>query len=96
MARLIWSPRALRDVERFYDFLAPNNPEAADRAAETIDDGVQALSVHPEIGRPYEDTDLREWFIPFGSGGYFVLYRYDRNVVMLLALRHSRELGFGS
>lgn len=94
MARLIWSPRALSDVERLYDFLAPKSPDAANRAAEAIIAGVQALAAHPEIGRPYEDAELREWFIPFANSGYAVLYRYDRNTVTLLAMRHGREVGF--
>ena len=96
MARLIWTRRALSDVGRFYDFLAPKNPDAANRAAEAIDEGVNALASHPEIGRPHQGAELREWFIAFGNGGYLVLYRYDNDGVTLLAMRHSRELGFGS
>jgi hypothetical protein len=29
MSRLIWSPSALLDVQRFHRFLAPKNPDAA-------------------------------------------------------------------
>jgi len=36
MPEVIWLPQALRDVDRLYRFLLEKNPQAAQRAAETI------------------------------------------------------------
>ena len=96
MARLVWTSRALHDVSRLYDFLAAKNPDAARRAANSIFERINPLAAHPGIGRPFEDTELRELFIPFGSGGYVVLYRHDSDSqsIVVLAIRHSREIGF--
>lgn len=98
MPRLIWSPLALRDVQRMHRFLAHKNIEAARRAVKTIRDGVKALALQPGIGRPAEDMEpeYREWVIDFGASGYVALYRYDADsdLVMVLALRHQRELGY--
>lgn len=55
MPRLIWSPPALRDVQRLYRFLAPKNPDAAKRAVKVIRQAVQVLEQQPGIGRPVED-----------------------------------------
>ena len=93
MPQLIWSPAALRDVERLYKFLAEKNPDAARRAARAIRDGMQILRDQPAAGRPMEDMDpeFREWFITFGSSGYVALYRLEADIAVVLAVRHQKE-----
>ena len=78
-------------------FLADKNPDAAKRAAHAIRAGGKILARQPRIGHPAEDMDpeFREWLIPFGQSGYLVLYRIDDGAVVLLAVRHGREAGFG-
>jgi len=52
MPRLIWSPPALRDVQRLYRFLAGKIAEAAKRAVKAIRDGVKILAVQPVSAVP--------------------------------------------
>ena len=96
MARLIWTSRALRDVDRLDRFLRGKNPDAARRALLAIYDAVAMLAHHPEIGRRVVDMEpeFREWLAPFGDSGYVALYRYDGREAVILALRHARELGY--
>ena len=47
MPQLIWSPAALRDIERLHRFLAEKNPEAARRAAKAIREGMNILRGQP-------------------------------------------------
>ena len=49
MPRLIWSPSALRDVQRLYRFLAPKNLDAAKRAVSAIRSGVACALQHPYL-----------------------------------------------
>lgn len=80
----------MRDIARHYDSLAPKNREAATRAIRTIRNGVKLLTAHPEIGRPVEELppEFREWIVEFGQRAYVVLYYYDGNEVVLMAIRH--------
>ena len=96
MPRLKWSPPALLDVRRLYEFLAPKSRAAAKRAVKAIRQGIKALSKHPEIGRPVEEMppEFREWVIEFGHGAYVALYHYDGKEVVILAVRHGREAGY--
>lgn len=96
MTRLIWTPPAVRDVARLHAFLAPKNRKAARKAVRAIRQGVKALAAHPEIGRPIEEMppEFREWFIQFGDSGYVALYRYNGELVAILAVRHGREAGY--
>jgi plasmid stabilization system protein ParE len=96
MSRLIWSPAALIDVQRLYRFLAPKNIDAAKRAVMAVRQGVMVLAQQPGIGRPVDDlpSEFREWIIDFGDSGYIARYRLEADVVMILAVRHQKEVGY--
>lgn len=96
MSRLIWSPPALRDVQRIYRFLAGKSVDAAKRAVKAIREGVKIIEMQPGIGHSSEDMEpeYREWLIDFGDSGYAVLYRYDGKSAIILAIRHQKEVGF--
>lgn len=97
MARLIYTRRALQDLERLTDFLLEAEPALALATAELIAEAMQTLGNHPLIGRPAEQ-DMRELVISRGRTGYLALYDYDevRDVVLVLAIRHQREAGYTS
>lgn len=96
MSSLIWSPAALLDVKRLYDFLKPKDLDAAKRAVKAIRQGVKVLENHSGVGRPVEDMkdEFRDWIIDYGDSGYVVRYRIDQRFVMVLAVRHQKEVGF--
>ncbi len=96
MPRLIWTPPALRDVQRLYRFLAPKNLDAARRAVKAIRRAVQVLEQQPGLGRPVEDMpeEFREWIIDFDDSGYVARYRIGQDAVTILAVRHQKEVGF--
>lgn len=95
MSRLIWSPPALLDVQRLYRFLASKNLDVAKRAVKAMRQGVKVLGQQPGVGRPIEDmpNEFREWIIDFGDSGYVIRYRIGSDAVMILAVRHQKEVG---
>lgn len=96
MPALIWTPRALADISRLHRFLVTKNPDAARRAVGAIRAGLRLLEAHPHACRPAREMDpeFREFWIPFGSSGYVTLYRVDGRGVVILAIRHGKELGY--
>jgi plasmid stabilization system protein ParE len=96
MPQVIFAPSAIRDLQRLREFLRPKNPLAARRAGESIVKAVQVLGLQPQRGRPVEDipVEYREWLIDFGDSGYVARYRYDGASVVILALRHQKEVGY--
>ena len=97
MARLIYSARALDDLERVTDFLVDTDPAAAAVTVDLIAEAVAILAHHPLIGRPAEHG-LRELVISRGRTGYVVLYSVEtaQDCVLILAVRHQREAGYWS
>jgi len=54
---------------RLRKFIQDNNPNAAQRAASKIKEGVLILISNPKSGRPVDElSSLREILIPFGAG----------------------------
>ena len=96
MSRVIWSPAALLDVQRLYRFLALHNIDAAKQAVKALRKGVKVLQLQSGIGRPIDDMpeEFREWIIDFGDSGYVARYRIDSEVVMILAVRYQKEVGY--
>ena len=94
MIEIKWSPRALRDIKRLYDFIYEKNPEAAKSAASAIRIGIENLGSFPEIGKPIENlpTNFREINIPFGARGYIARYYLEEEVLVVLAIRHYLEV----
>jgi plasmid stabilization system protein ParE len=95
LAQIVYSRRALDDLERAIGFLAGQDAAVAAQAAAAIREAVEILSRHPLIGRPVEPP-LRELVISFGKTGYLALYRFlpQRAQVRILGVRHQRELDY--
>lgn len=95
MATVVYSARALSHLERAFEFLAGENPEAAIAAAGAIRSAVENLAMHPLLGRRVH-ADIRELVISYGQTGYIALYRFvvPQDEVRVLAIRHQREIGF--
>ena len=95
MATVVYSRRALDDLERLIKFLAGEDPSAAIRSAAAIRGAVSLLAEHPLVGR-VRQRDIRELVISFGKTGYLALYRFvpHRSEVRVLGVRHQRELDF--
>jgi plasmid stabilization system protein ParE len=96
VTEVVYSRRALADLERLAEFLVGEAPRAAVAAIDVIIDGVEILAAHPLVGRACE-ADLRELVISYGKTGYIALYSYEvsQDVALILAIRHQREAGWG-
>ncbi len=95
MSRLLFAPRALRDLDRLADHLLESSAGLAAETAPLIVGALGVLRDHPLIGRPAE-AGLRELLISRGRTGYVALYRYNpgSDTVLVLRVRHQRELDF--
>lgn len=94
MPALIFTPTALRDLERLRDFLRTKDIKVARTATKRVLTALQHLEDHPDLGRTVEDRDegYRELIIPFGRDGYIAAYRCDGEQVVVLGLWHQREV----
>ena len=95
MARVEVTARALRDLERLFEFIATEDPSRARQQVLSVRQALTLLADHPLLGRPAEDG-RRELILSRGRYGYIAKYRWlaAEQVVLVLAVRHQREAGF--
>ena len=97
MNKILYTERALDDLQRLCDFLFDSYPQAASVTTSIIFEAIGILVHSPEIGRKVSAGN-RELVISRGSSGYLALYRFlpSQRQVLVLALRHQRESGYKS
>jgi plasmid stabilization system protein ParE len=95
LAQIIYSGRALDDLQRLFRFIAEHDPHIAGDAAVAIRSAVEMLASHPLAGRRVEG-EVRELVISYGKTGYVALYRFlpVADQVRMLSFRHQRELDY--
>ena len=94
MVRIVFSPRALKDLERLTDFLLEIDKNAAIATIGLIEGAIQILSEHPFVGRSC-DMHIRELIISRGKSGYVAMYSFDeiKNAILICSVRHQKESG---
>ena len=92
--RIVFSPKALFDLERLTDFLLETDKNIALATIELIESATHILADHPYIGRSC-DLHLRELIISRGKSGYVALYSFDeaKNSILICATRDQKESG---
>ena len=85
--RIRWTAPALRDLEAIGDYIARDNPAAADRVVLCILDQTELLATHPGIGRPGRIAETRELVIT--DTPYIVPYRLRGAEIEILAVFHG-------
>lgn len=80
---------ALQDFEEAQDYIAQDNPLAAQAVAQRIADASRQLIDHPEIGRPGHVPGTRESVV--SRTPYLLVYRINlaRQALEILRVWHS-------
>jgi plasmid stabilization system protein ParE len=94
MPQVIITQAAHADIQRLRDFLRSKDAHAAREAGKAIMQAIQSLRQFPERGRNagWLGENYRELVIKFGGTGYIAIYRIDAQKVIILAVRHQKEL----
>lgn len=91
-----FTPEALEDLLRLFDFHAEHDIELARRSNIAIRQAITVLEEFPFSGRKIDPQRpfLRELLVPFGRSGYVALFEIEEDNVTVLALRHQRETDY--
>lgn len=96
MGQVKYSLQAQAKIASACAFYAALDEKLGERAMSIIITSIDKLADHPKTGRPFlENLNYRERVIPFGSSHFLALYRInDVGDVVIVSLRHERELGY--
>ncbi len=90
MIELKWTSKALSDLVRLYEFLAPVNQPVAARAVQSLTNAPTTLLTNPRIGEQlfeFEPREIRRILV----GNYEVRYEIQKSTIYVLRLWHTRE-----
>ena len=94
MARLIWTERALADLDEISEFMAFENPGAARRLTKRVFEHANKLKEHPLMGPATPEFQVGS-YRQISERPCRLIYRYDgENVVILRAIRSEQLLRF--
>ena len=86
---IVWSPLALARLQEIRAFVALDKPDAAERLATRIVSVVEALRIHPYIGRVGPEPGIRELII--GGPPYSIFYRVRANRLVISTISHASQ-----
>ncbi len=87
---LKWTGKALADLARLYEFLAPTNKPAAAKAVQALTKAPTILLTNPRIGEQlfqFEPREVRRILV----FQYEVRYEIQDSIIYILRLWHTRE-----
>jgi toxin ParE1/3/4 len=85
--KLRWTRLALQDLRHLHEYIAEDNPSAANRMVTRIQDATQRLRKHPQMGRPGRVQGTRELVI--AGSPYIVVYILGDSEIQIVAVIHS-------
>ena len=86
---IVWSARAVQQLQHLRAHIARDRPGAAQQVASTILDGVELLAEQPGLGRPGRASGTRELIVP--GTPYLVPYRLRGDRLEIIAIFHGHQ-----
>ncbi len=87
---LKWTEKAISDLARLYEFLAPRNQPAAARTVQALVRAPTVLRTHPRLGEQllqFEPREVRRILV----GHYELRYELVEETIHILRLWHTHE-----
>jgi toxin ParE1/3/4 len=89
--RLVWSQRAVQDLEAIAEYIVQDSPAYAAGVVRTVINQTKMLSRFPRSGRKvpeFDDENIRELL----AYSYRVIYRIQEEEVLIAAVIHGKRL----
>lgn len=89
--KIIWSPLAIDRVTEIAEYIAFDNPVAAQNWVEKVFEKIKALESSPQLGRvvpEIERDEIREILY----GNYRIIYHCSVQKISILTVRHGKQI----
>jgi toxin ParE1/3/4 len=85
---LEWLALARADLLEIVDYISDDNPDAAQRVKDDIEEKVAKLPYFPKIGRPGRIKGTRELVV---WANYIIVYQEDAFVIQIFRVLHAAQ-----
>ena len=89
--RIVWSPRAAKDLDSIADYIAADSPTYAGTVLKNIVNQTRILARFPQAGRmvpEYDDENMREPIVY----DYRIIYRLEQDEALIVAVIHGKRV----
>jgi toxin ParE1/3/4 len=86
---IVWSPRAIEHLAHLREYIARDNPNAANRIASALLEAVERLAQLPDLGRPGRVAGTRELVVP--GTPYIIPYRLRGDRLEVVGVFHDKQ-----
>jgi plasmid stabilization system protein ParE len=90
MSGFVLHPDALTDLTEIWEYIAADNPSAADRVLDEIEEAVRALVPFPQMGHPRADLTSRPLRFQLVRD-FLIAYAPDEKPLLVVAVLHGRR-----
>jgi plasmid stabilization system protein ParE len=91
MARLIWTERAVSDLDEIAEYIAFDDPAAARRLVRRLDAHLDQLKDHPLSG-PVPPEFASGQYRQISENPCRVIYRFDGQIIIVLRVIRSERM----
>lgn len=85
--RVRFTETALAEIDAIFAHVAADNPVAAQRLVERVEQVVSRLSDFPMLGHSVDESGVR--IIPLGRYLYLIFYTQSAGEIVILHVRHA-------
>ena len=89
--KIIWSPLAIDRASEIANYIATENPIAAEKWVDAVFARVDKLTLFPESGRVVPEIKI-PLFRELIYGNYRIIYRIEENRISILTIRHVKQI----
>ena len=89
--KIIWSPLAVDRASEIAEYIAQDNPTAAENWVTALFTHVEQLKKYPESGRIVPEIKIN-FFRELVYGNYRIIYRLEENRISILTIRHGKQI----
>ena len=89
--KVLWSPLAVDRASEIAEYIALDNPTAAESWIDTVFNKIGELKAFPESGRIVPEINnkkIRELIY----GNYRIIYRIEEKRISVLTVRHGKQI----
>tara|TARA_B100000745_G_scaffold278643_1_gene209766 strand:- start:695 stop:985 length:291 start_codon:yes stop_codon:yes gene_type:complete len=91
--KLAYSPQAVADLQRLYEFIVDKSPLSARKAAIEIQESAEKLKLFPKIGLPVSRNTTSSEIRDLYAGNYTLRYQIaDNDTLYVLRIWHNKEI----
>ena len=89
--KISWSPLAVDRASEIAEYIAQDNPTAAENWVNAVFTHVEQLKKFPESGRIVPEIN-NDFFRELMYGNYRIIYRIEANRASILTIRHGKQI----